>query len=191
MNKLLGLFVGAVTLTAVSTAAQAQDDVYISVSGGLGLFEVDDIARDAAQYVADNTGEDTTVTYDTSAFMIRGAIGTEISEKVSVEVGHFRTSELDFTFSNVNGQGTVGLSADGFDVVGKYYITPNDLAVKAGFHKSEATADGGGLKLSESGSGLLIGAELSAGQNSFIGYDYYMDVAGQANVGYLYYGMKF
>ena len=56
---------------------------------------------------------------------------------------------------------------------------------------SEAEAKGGGLTLSESGSGFVFGAEVSAGENSFVGYDYYMDVAGQANVGYLYLGMKF
>ena len=191
MNKLLGLFVGAATITAVSSAAQAQDDMYISVSGGLTFFEIDDLMGDGAQAVSDFYGGTTTVRYDTSALTGRFAVGTEISEKARIEVGYFRTSKLDIDVSNTKaGEGSASISADGFDIVGKYYLD-SDFAVKAGLHMSEAEAKGGGLTLSESGSGFVFGAEVSAGENSFVGYDYYMDVAGQANVGYLYLGMKF
>ena len=191
----------------VDAQTSSSDDIYVSISGGLGFADVSEYAAAVAQLGANALGETVYYSYDRVTWAGKGSFGYEFTENVNFEVGYFMTGDIDIKYSIASGVAVEeAFSGSGFDYSVKYDFGTEGLYARLGGHSSDldnsasVTLNGttfATTTVTTSGTGVLIGLgyemEEAGGSSSFFGYDLYQDVGGSsgADFGYLYYGVRF
>lgn len=189
----------AIALLFCTGTAFASEDLKFGVEGGLVISKVD--VDDAAQSLANKTGNTIYYTREKSApsFRIYGAYPS--SEKVDIEFGFLNSSSIDVDFSASGTTDTIkaGVEISGLDFGLKYKLAEK-IYLKAGIHryKIESSVVGqiGGytfVSSSETGIGTYIGGGLQANEHVSIGFKYLSNIGGNSenSASYVYAGYQF
>ena len=210
MKKLLAsaILVFALNVSSnVNAQTSSSDDIYVSISGGLGFADVSEYAAAVAQLGANALGETVYYSYDRATWAGKGSFGYEFTDNINFEVGYFMTGDIDIKYSILSGVAVEeAFSGSGFDYSVKFDFDTEGLYARLGGHSSDldnsasVTLNGttfATATVTTSGTGTLIGLgyemKQAGGSSSFFGYDLYQDVGGStgADFGYLYYGVRF
>jgi hypothetical protein len=210
MKKILtsALIVYGISVSFGATAqTSSSDNIYVSISGGLGFADVSEYAAAVAQLGANALGETVYYSYDRATWAGKGSFGYEFTDNMNFEVGYFMTGDIDIKYSIASGVAIEeAFSGSGFDYSVKYDFDTEGLYARLGGHSSDLdnsasiTLNGttfATATVTTSGTGALIGLGYemkgTGGSSSFFGYDLYQDVGGSsgADFGYLYYGVRF
>jgi hypothetical protein len=210
MKKLITtamLFLAFNVSSNVNAQTSSSDDIYVSISGGLGFADVSEYAAAVAQLGANALGETVYYSYDRATWAGKGSFGYEFTENINFEVGYFMTGDIDIKYSIASGVAVEeAFSGSGFDYSVKYDFDTEGLYARLGGHSSDldhsasVTLNGttfATTTVTTSGTGALIGLgyemKEANGSSTFFGYDLYQDVGGSsgADFGYLYYGVRF
>jgi hypothetical protein len=177
----------------------------LSVGLDIGAGWHDLGADETAQTLANLSGQTVAYTYDEATFVGRLFADYGFSEDFLVELGLFKSADLDATYTFANGATvTEEYSAFGADAAIVYSPSKMPFFVKGGAHISKIFGEydlviGGTTYASaweaQSGVGWLAGAgfEGKTGMTWRAGFTYYGNLGGSsaADVGFLYVGYKF
>jgi hypothetical protein len=171
----------------------------LSVGLDIGVGWHDFGAKEAAQRVG------ASVTYDKATFVGRLFADYGVSEDFLLDLGLFKSGNLDATYTIAGASATEAYSAFGVDAAVVYSPSKMPFFIKGGAHISKIFGDAsitiGGTSYAASatatGVGWLAGAgfqgKTGASKNWRAGFTYYGNLGGEsgADVGFLFAGYKF
>ena len=159
----------------------------MGVEAGYGFADLG--AQETAQELANLSGSTVTYTYDKADVMgrIYGQYG--INKTLSAEVGYFKSSTLDATYTISGASAKESYDVSGFDL-SAVYQADGGIYGKAGIHNSEingaASVTIGGTTYAAgataSGTGFLVGGgyegKIDSNMSWTVGITYYDSVGG-------------
>ena len=181
MNKLLTI-IASITFFLISNLHADVGDFKGGVELGYSPVELE--AEDTAQQIANLSGSTVTTEYDKGAFVGRlfGTYG--VAQAIDIEVGYFRSSDMDATYKIGADSAKESYNASGIDLSANFK-SDTGFYGKAGMHSS--TVDGAAsltigsttysLTDSTDGSSWLVGAGLES-NNIRYSWTHYNSVGG-------------
>ena len=177
----------------------------LSVGLDIGYGWHDFGAKETAQTIANASGQTVTYTYDKATFVGRLFADYGVSEDFLLDLGLFKSGNLDATYTIAGASATEAYSAFGVDAAVVYSPSKMPFFIKGGAHISKIFGDAsitiGGTSYAASatatGVGWLAGAgfqgKTGASKNWRAGFTYYGNLGGEsgADVGFLFAGYKF
>jgi hypothetical protein len=185
MKKLITII--AMLFITFSLAQAEEGKFRMGVEAGYGFADLG--AQETAQELANLSGSTVTYTYDKADVMgrIYGQYG--INKTLSAEVGYFKSSTLDATYTISGASAKESYDVSGFDL-SAVYQADGGIYGKAGIHNSEingaASVTIGGTTYAAgataSGTGFLVGGgyegKIDSNMSWTVGITYYDSVGG-------------
>ena len=181
----VAIFINLIIGFTLNYGVEAKDKSFY-FGAEVGLASADIGADDTAQTLANLSGSTVTYSYDEFTWAGRVFSGHPISQNIALELGFFKTGDLDAKYTISGASATEAYSMFGLD--GSIVFKPKDspLFFRAGVHQSKVDGSAsitiGGTtyaaEASQSGSGWLLGGGYKFGRDNFVFLSYYANVGG-------------
>jgi hypothetical protein len=201
-NKIIALTISLMFMTTVVSSKEGK----VGFGVDAGYLWADIKADQTAQDLANLTRNTVTYSYDKAALSGRVYLDYGITKATAVELGFFKSGDLNATYSIPSASAKEAYSVQGFDLTAVYQPDSNGFFGKAGIHHSKIDWNGSVTlgsttynvpSTNESGTSWLAGLgyeqKIDEKMSYRLGFTYMKDAGGVsgADLKFIYVGLKF